>query len=58
LFFPIVGTVHLARPLLCRKAVAFPIEQQQRVIAGELEVAVVGFVLLLAIHFGNAKQVA
>jgi len=33
-FFPIVGTVRVARPQLCRQTVTFPIEQQQRVMRG------------------------
>ena len=39
----------LPRLSFAAQAVAFPIEQQQRVVAGGLEVAVVGAVLLLAV---------
>jgi len=43
--------VYIARPQFRRQAGAFPIEQQQRVIAGGLIVPVVGAVLLLALHW-------
>src|ERR1035441_3707509 len=49
-FFPVVGTVDVAGPQFCRQAVALAVEQQQRVIAGGFEVAVVGAVLLLAVN--------
>jgi len=47
--FPAVGAVHVAGPQLRRQTVALAIEQQQRVIAGRFEVAVVRAVLLLAV---------
>jgi hypothetical protein len=46
---PVLGTVDVPRPQLHRQTVALSIEQQQRVIAGRLEVAVVGALLLLAV---------
>jgi hypothetical protein len=47
--FPIVGAVHVAGPQFDSQAVAFPIEQQERVIAGGLKMSVVGALLLVAI---------
>ena len=41
--------MHVARPQLCRQAVAVLVEQQQRVVADRLEVPVVGTALLLAV---------
>src|SRR5436309_3847237 len=49
-FFPVLATVDVAEPELGRQTVALAIEQQQRVIAGRFEVAVVGAVLLLAVN--------
>ena len=42
--------MHVARAQLCRQTVAFPIEQQERVIAGGLEVIVGRAILLLTVH--------
>jgi len=47
--FPPVGAVHVAGPQLGCQTVTLAVEQQQRVIAGGLKVAVVGAVLLLAV---------
>ena len=49
-FCPTLGTVHVSGPQLCSQTVAFAAEQQQWVIAGGLEVPVVGALLLLPIH--------
>jgi hypothetical protein len=51
-FFPTLGTVHVAGPQLRRQAIAFAVEQQQRVIASGLEVSVVGDLLLVAVYRG------
>jgi hypothetical protein len=48
-FIPVLGTVYVARSQLRCQTVALAIEQQQRVIAGGLEVPVVGTVLLFSI---------
>jgi hypothetical protein len=48
-FLPVAGTVDVAGPRLCRQTVALAVEPQQRVIAGGLEVSVVGALLLLAV---------
>jgi hypothetical protein len=48
-FLPALGAVDIAGAQFCRQAVAFAVEQQQRVIAGTLEVAVVGALLLFAV---------
>jgi len=48
-FVPVLGSVDVARPSLGGQTVALPIEQQQRVIAGGLEVSLVGTVVLLAL---------
>src|ERR1700730_7501991 len=45
-FFPVLGTVDVAGPELGSQTVTLAIEQQQRVVAGRFEVAVVGAVLL------------
>ncbi len=47
---PTFGAVHIAWPQLGCQTVALSIEQQQRVIAGGLEVPVVSALLLLSIH--------
>src|SRR5712691_2849274 len=49
-FFPTLSAVHIAWPQLGCQTVAFSIEQPQRVIAGGLEMAVVGALLLLPIR--------
>ena len=49
-FFPIVGTVDVAGPELRRQTVTLTVEQQQRVITGGLEVAVVRAILLLTVN--------
>ena len=46
---PVFSAVDVPRPQLHRQTVAFPIEQQQRVIAGGLEMSVVGALLLVAV---------
>ena len=48
-FLPAVGTVDVARAQFRRQAVALVVEQQQRMIAGGLEVSVVGALLLAAV---------
>jgi hypothetical protein len=48
--FPAIGTVHITGPQLGGQTVALAAEQQERVIAGRLEVTVVRAVLLLAVH--------
>ena len=40
----------VAGPQLCRQTIALAVEQQQRVVTSRLEVAVVGALLLLAVH--------
>ena len=47
---PVVGAAAVAGPQLCSQTVALPIQQQQRVVAGRLEVAIVGALLLPAVH--------
>ena len=49
-FFPAVSAVDVAGPQFGRDAVAFTVEQQQRMITSGLEVPVVGALLLLAIE--------
>ena len=49
-FFPVVGTVDVAGSQFCRQTVALAAEQQQRVVTGGFEVAVVRAVLLLAVN--------
>ena len=49
-FFPALGAVDVAGPQLGGEAVAFPIEQQQGMVAGGFKVAVVSALLLLAIN--------
>jgi hypothetical protein len=48
-FLPAVGAMDVAGPQFGGQAVAFTIEQQQRMVTGRLEMAVVGALLLLAI---------
>jgi hypothetical protein len=48
-FVPVLSAVDVARAKLGGQAVALAIEQQQRVIAGGLEVSIVGSVFLLAV---------
>jgi len=48
-FFPPLGAVRVAGPQLARQTITVPVEQQQWVIAGRLEMPVVGSVLLLAV---------
>lgn len=49
-FVPVFGSMYLAKPQLCRRAVSFAVEQRQRVMEGGLEVAVLCAVLPLAVH--------
>jgi hypothetical protein len=48
--FPTLGALHVAGPQLGRQTVTFPVEQQQRMIAGGLEVTVVSALLLLTVN--------
>jgi uncharacterized membrane protein YeaQ/YmgE (transglycosylase-associated protein family) len=47
---PAVGAMNVSGTQLHSQTVTLAIEQQQRVIAGGLEVAVVGAILLLAVY--------
>src|ERR1035437_1592610 len=49
-FLPVLGTMYVAGPQLRSQTVSLPVEQQQRVIAGRLEVTVVGTLLLLPVY--------
>ena len=48
-FCPSLRAVDVPRPQFGRQAVAFTVEQHQRVIAGRLEVPIVGALLLMAL---------
>ena len=48
-FLPVLGTMHVPRSQLARQTVSFTVEQQQRVIAGRLKMAVVGTLLLFSV---------
>jgi hypothetical protein len=47
-FFSAIGAVAIVRPQQGRQTASLPVEQQQGVIAGDLEIAAVGAVHLLA----------
>src|ERR1019366_3018334 len=48
-FLPVLGTMHVPRSQLARQTVSFPVEQQQRVIAGGLKMPVVSTLLLFSV---------
>jgi hypothetical protein len=49
-FFPAIGTMNIAGPQLGRQTVAVSVEEQQRMVAGRLEMLVVGALFLRTVH--------